>query len=193
MSVFEESNLRFDFSDDWTFIEQYDLLSDYDRIKNAITGTKGVDFVGILNDKTLYFFEVKNFKGHRISSKGRFSDDDDPIWLEVAQKVRDTVAGIIGASRKSLDREEKLQWQNVAEYLIDSNKRVIIVLWLEQDGDNDKQEYKRKRKKGYKTTIKGKLKESLLWLADEVLVLSCDYNLLEDSLDVTFLPASPTP
>ncbi|MGB0931859.1 MAG: hypothetical protein ACPGVB_13840 [Chitinophagales bacterium] len=193
MNVFEESNLRFEFSDDWTFIEQYDILADFDRIKNSIEGTKGVDFLGILKDKALYFFEVKNFKGHRITSKGRFDEEDNPIWLEVAQKVRDTVAGIIGASRKSLDKEERLQWQEIAEYLINANKRVIVVLWLEQDGDNDQPEYKRKRKKGRKTSIKGKLKESLLWLADEVLVLSCDHNLLKDNLEVTFLPKPPTP
>ncbi|MGB1243495.1 MAG: hypothetical protein ACPG49_13290 [Chitinophagales bacterium] len=193
MTLFEESNLRFEFGEDWTLIEQYDILADFDRIKNAISGTKGVDFIGILNDKTLYFFEVKNFKGHRISSKGRFSEEEDPVWLEVAQKVRDTVAGIIGASRKSLNEEERVKWQEVSTYLTSLNKKLVVVLWLEQDGDNKQQEYKRKRKKGYKTTIKGKLKESLLWLADEVLVLNCDYNLLKDSLEVSFLPVPPTP
>jgi len=193
MTLFEESNLRFEFGEDWTLIEQYDIHADFDSIKNAISGTKGVDFIGILNDKTLYFFEVKNFRGHRITSKGRFKEGEDPVWLEVAQKVRDTVAGIIGASRKSLDKAEKAKWQEVSTYLTNPNKRMVVVLWLEQDGDNEEQEYKKKRKKGYKTTIKGKLKESLFWLTDEVLVLSCNHNLLQDSLEVSFLPVLPTP
>jgi hypothetical protein len=46
MTQFEESHLIFEFGD-----------------------TKAVDFVGIWDDKELYLIEVKNFSGHRISSK----------------------------------------------------------------------------------------------------------------------------
>ncbi len=118
MSIFEESHLRFEFGEEWTLVEQYDEHADFDEIKDAVSETKGVDFVGILQNEALYFFEVKNFRGHRISSKGRFREDDDPIWLEVAQKVRDTIAGIIGGNRMSLDAEEQLKWRKFSDYLI---------------------------------------------------------------------------
>ncbi len=216
MSVFEESYLRFEFSDEWTFIEQYDKQLCFNRIRDSIQGTKGVDFVGILNN-SVYFFELKNFKQHRIEFKYRFKEKKnseyntkteivdrkkkEPIWLEVARKVRDTIAGIIGGNRKYLDIEEKEKWQKVVEYLINPKKDVVIVFWLEQDEDiNEKWQtkkgnnnIKRQRWKVETSNTKKKLKQCLSWLNPKIIVANSTGNYLRNTLKVTKLPKPPTP
>ncbi len=83
---FEESKLLFDFSDlSWNYLMQYDQETDFDKIQNAILGTKAVDFIGIFKENTLCIIEVKNFRGTRIQNKPRVEDGDEPLDLEVQQ------------------------------------------------------------------------------------------------------------
>ena len=60
-----------------------------------------MDFVGLLDGAhgDLYWIEVKDFRGYRIQNKRRLSEGE--LAIEVAQKVRDSIAGIIGAYRTS--------------------------------------------------------------------------------------------
>ena len=98
MIVFEESGLQFEFNtENWEVI-QYDTSKDFLRIRDAIDGTKGVDFIGILNGKSLAIFEVKNFRGTRIENKQRMGQGGTSLDVEFSKKVKDTVSGMIGAS-----------------------------------------------------------------------------------------------
>ena len=60
MSKYQESNLNFDFKGaGWTVVK-YDEHVAHGKISNVVKPTKAVDFLGIYNDKKLYFVEVKN-------------------------------------------------------------------------------------------------------------------------------------
>jgi len=56
-------------------------------------GTKAVDFVGVRGG-SLFFFEVKDFRGYRIENTRRQREE---LPLEIGLKVRDSLAGVAGA------------------------------------------------------------------------------------------------
>jgi hypothetical protein len=114
--TFEESGLRFEFSpSQWYALLQYDETKDFLKIRDAVSKTKGVDFVGIFQNSTLVLMEVKNFRGSRIANKPRVEQGDDPLEIEFAQKVKDTIAGIAGGARNST--HFKTEWMSFLDLI----------------------------------------------------------------------------
>ena len=157
MKAFTESGLVFRFSDRWKVLK-YDEHRFYRYLSGS--GFKGVDFIGILDEKQLALIEVKNYKD-RYSS-----DESDPTEELIAasgayaekyaQKFQDTFH-LIGIIRKYYKRRwwfktlRKLILQriprrwllrfdwgfwNIVIQLVDEKKeKVFIVLWLELNDD----------------------------------------------------------
>ena len=136
-TVIDEGRIRFEFGASWR-VEKYDDHPDYrngiQKLKHPAPGqgndTTAVDFVGVVG-KSLILIEVKDFRGHQIDTKKRVGEE---LAAEVAFKVRDSVAGIIGAHRKSNTPET---WEPFAAALASRTKEVQIVLWLDQDRSSD--------------------------------------------------------
>ncbi|MCF8245385.1 MAG: hypothetical protein K9J37_06260 [Saprospiraceae bacterium] len=179
-----ESGLLFEFSDaHWSQLLFFDKTKDFQNAQEALPGTKGVDFTGILTDSALVFMEVKNFRGYRIENKPRIENGEDPLWLEVAQKMRDAVAVTIGGARNSAHLKDT--WSSYLEYLRNENKAVQFILWLEQD--LPPVEYKAKRKwEKTEIDLRRDLKRSLRWLTTKVDVASIQNNPFPQALTVTF-------
>ena len=173
------SSLTFEFDDSaWTYLMKYDSDAqnkqvDYDKIKNAIEGTKAVDFIGIFQNNQLNLIEVKNYKFNPL-------DANHDIIAEIAQKVRDTMAGIIGGSRHSTHQKE--YWHHHLQYLTNPAKDVRITLWLEDDKPLDKR--LKTRNSNYLTTLKKKLS----WLTSNVKISNIADNDFGDALKVSNLP-----
>ncbi len=161
MSRFAEGSLEFDFGNKWRVVK-LDEHRDYrDRI-GKLESTKAVDFLGILDEQELYLIEVKDFRGHRIETKDRLSKGELPI--EVAQKVRDSLACIVGAYHTSSEPE---YWQPYARLLCHRDRGIKIVLWLEND---PLPSHRRARQKA-KASISGNVfKQKLTWLTSHILV-----------------------
>lgn len=173
--VFEESYLRFEFRDgDWSDLVKYDEEKDYRNLENSMPATKAVDFVGI-SGGSIHFIEVKNYRGHRIESKPKIEELD----IIIAQKVRDTLAGIVGGVRNSTHKEEL--WAQHLAHLSDKNKRLHISLWMEEDSHIPD------RLKVSGGTLTQKLKKRLSWLSGRVIVANKANNPLEGKLQVEFL------
>ena len=186
---FNESGMRFSFDAlQWKFLIQYDAQTDYKKIQNAIEKTKAVDFIGILNTSILSFIEVKNFKGHRIENKPRVERGDDPLELEVAQKVRDTLAGITGAVRHSTHIKD--HFETYQQYLSNAKKDIHVVLWLEKDASPQPNSLRDKRDKAFGGSLDIRLRQKLNWLTSHVIVTDSATNLYSDTLKVQFLPIS---
>ncbi len=183
MTTFIESDLKFEFSSNW-WVVQYDDLTDYSKLKNTVEKSKAVDFIGILSNKTLVFFEIKNFRGYRIENKPRLEAGDDPLELEIAKKVRDTLAGVAAASRNSTHL--KAEWQRVLSFLQNERINVEIVLWLEED-KTPQYEATRKRMQAKGGMLSQRLKQKLSWLTNRVFVCSISDNQYTESLGVSFL------
>lgn len=98
----------------------------------------------------MYFIEVKDFRDHRIESKIRFLkgklpecqliagecqllQGELPLSIELAQKVRDSLACIISAYRTSSEPEH---WMPYAKLLGDMKREIRVILWLEYESPN---------------------------------------------------------
>lgn len=127
MTRIEEGNLAFEFGDQWN-IFKLDEHRDYRGGIERIDNTKAVDFLGIFNDSELYFVEIKDFREYRIETKARLSNRQ--LAIEIAQKVKDSLACIIGAFHSSSEPE---YWRPYVRLLCTANSQIKIVLWLEED------------------------------------------------------------
>jgi hypothetical protein len=180
-----ENGLVFEFNDDhWTDLLHFDMTVDYKNAKDALPGTKGVDFTGVLGNQTLVFIEAKNFRGHRIESKPRVENGEDPIWLEAAQKMRDSVSVVVGSARNSTRLTE--EWQRYLEFLQSKNKQLHFVLWLEQDQPTSSAKAIKKWERN-EVDNRLHLKRCLRWLTKKVDIASIQNNPFPDSLTVTYL------
>jgi hypothetical protein len=88
-----------------------------------------------------------DFRGDRIANKARFNGE---LATEVALKVRDTAAGLIGASRKA---------RHGFPLLSELGKGITVVLLAEDDVQRDPL-----RAKQQLSTLTQQLKQKLAWL-----------------------------
>lgn len=115
-----EGSLRFSFSAN-AMIRKYDETAFYRNQFIKITDSvKAVDFVCV-EDETLWLIEVKDYRN-------RERDKAIALIDEIAQKIRDTLAGLVAAKFNANNAEEKQLAQRAL------NARVMhIVLHIEED------------------------------------------------------------
>lgn len=158
--ILEEGSLRFEFGERWSVLK-LDDHHDYRQRIEKLNGTKAVDFLGALDKESLYFIEVKDFCGHRVENKERLQDGE--LANEIGQKVRDSLACIIGAYRASNTASE---WRQFANLLHDKRKHVIVVVWLEYDLPT----HPTMRRKALASIGVNIFKAKLAWLTPRVVV-----------------------
>lgn len=151
----------FTFGDEWAIAFKYDETEFYrTKVGKNLPKTKAVDVLAIGSKVGLLLLEAKDCRGHRIANKKRIGNGD--LAIEVATKVKDTVSGIMGAFRGSVEG-----FKTVGEHVISSEK-LVVVLWLEDDTSQNLLEWKVRL-----DTINQKIKECLAWLGPtKTLVLS---------------------
>jgi len=153
-----EGKLSFDFEPTWHAVKWDDNPAYRDGL-GRVTGCKAVDFCG-LRDGALYLIEVKDFRGHRIENKERLVEESsDSLADEVAHKVCDTVAGLVGAHR-TRPGDETI-WKPFGEALADLKIEIRVVLWLEEDG---------RRGPGRGMSLADRIKQKLRWLTTRVIL-----------------------
>jgi hypothetical protein len=180
-----ESDLNFDFNDaKWTNLLHFDKTTEYRNAQEALPGTKGVDFTGILENHSIVIMEVKNFRGHRIENKPRIEGGDDPVWLEAAKKIRDSVSVVVGSARNSTHLKET--WQRYLEIMGSEKKYIHFVLWLEQDMPDQVSIAKPKSERN-EIVLRRNLKKSLRWLTPRVDIANVQNNPFPQALTVTYL------
>lgn len=175
---------RFNFGDAWTIAFKYDDSNFYRNRASKLQGdvdgipvsAKAVDVVAMHHANGLLLLEAKDFRGHRIPNKCRINNKE--VAVEVAAKVRDTVAALIGAARTDIVDFES---QDLA-IALGRGKTVSVALWIEDDSFRNIS-----HAKAMLATLNSKLKEQLAWLGVKSIVLSSSTaNRLPD-LEVTNL------
>lgn len=153
MKTFTESGLNFQFSDRWKVLK-YDEHRFYRYLSGS--GFKGVDFIGILDEKQVVLIEVKNYKDRYAT------DETDPtadllnnpeMYAEkYAQKFQDTFQ-LIDIIRKYFKRKWWFRhlrsmllrfiprrlllrfdwgfWNLMIQLIDENNEKIILILWLE--------------------------------------------------------------
>ncbi len=154
-------------------MEKYDAHRDYRQRIGKLEGTGAVDFIGIYDEKDLFFIEVKDFRGFRIQSKGRL--ERGQLALEVARKVRDTIPGLVAAYRRCSEPEV---WRPYVSALMRRQKRLYVALWIEEDRPAGK--VLTRRRVVSRGTLTKTLKQKLRWLTTKVAVLDREQPSLPD-------------
>jgi hypothetical protein len=165
---FLEGNQCFEFGEGWR-IERYygDAANEgghpfYRNQVSRLPQTKAVDFVGILVGEGGHLIEVKDFRRYRIQNKKRLTSNE--LALEVAHKVRDTVAGLVGAVRNETNSSAITE---VGSQLLKRSEPLRVILWLEDDASTDPKTWKEEL-----GTLTTKIQGYLRWLTSRVLVVS---------------------
>jgi len=196
MTRIEEGYLAFEFGERWRVLK-LDEHRYYREHIGKIDETKAVDFVGIFDDKKLYFIEVKDFRGYRIENKDRFLrgklsecqliegecrllKGESPLSVEIAQKVRDSIAGLIGAYRTSSEYE---YWEPYVTLLCHKKRDIRVILWLEHDLPS----HFALRRKAMESVSTKAFKAKLKWLTHSVFVYNSKKHDLPD-VKVSNLP-----
>ena len=129
-----EGRLAFRFPDDWRVVK-YDDPGGFAAREVRIDGTKKIDILALRPDTRLILLEIKDFRGHRIEARDRLDPQGaDPLPVEIAAKVRDTVSVLLAAFRA---RDQELS--PIAHYLFGGARREVeMILFLEQDPERDR-------------------------------------------------------
>lgn len=167
---FDEGSLRFSFDSSWQVVK-YDDTPLYRDGVGVIPFTKAVDFIG-LRKGTLFLVEVKDFREHRIENERRLTEGE--LAVEIAQKIRDSIAGLVGAHRTAANPEAVAPFVRV---FVKADSEIKVVIWLE----HDLPEYPSKREK-VKMSVEGNaFKKKLRWLTPKVFVANVNHNVLQEA------------
>ncbi len=124
MITLRVENFTFEFPDGWSVIK-YDDCTFYRRQFGVPEDIKGVDILA--SGGELFIIEAKDFRDHRIENKDRMKNNE--LVLEIAKKIRDTVAILYGAYRH--ENQDLVQF---CRYLFAQNARPLrIIFLLEED------------------------------------------------------------
>jgi len=158
----QEKRQRFVFDQRWQ-VAKYDQESPCKALLRALPGSKAIDFCGRTSDR-VFLIEVKDFRTHHGENRERLDPSTAALAREVAEKVRDSIAGIVGAGRTSDDRF----WAHVGKSCGSPAVKLVIVLWMEIDSHGQSaQQMKPKLDAHLK-----KLKEHLRWTGAHVMLLN---------------------
>lgn len=189
MTTFRESNILFQFDENWTII-QYDQHNYYKGLSGA--GLKGVDFVGMYKDEKLLLMEVKNY---RIVNEQRkeipikiLLEQPEILVKTMTTKVVDSIRGIKAIhqyfSRKWLYRllqplllrqnNQAGKWRFWARihHLLQQPENVEILFWLEMSD----------APAAWKSKIQQQLQDKLAAYATVVKVVDSDQVPYRESL-----------
>jgi hypothetical protein len=158
-----EGLVSFEFDEGWEVIEKWDECSAHTEGVGKLSGSKAVDFVGVHRGQ-LYLIEVKDFRGSFIENKERQVEE---LPLEIGQKVRDSLAGLVGRHQRDCGPA----WIDpLVRCLLERKRPVWVVAWLAEE-DRRPSQPDRKREQ-WRATRLDRLKQKLSWLTRHVEVAS---------------------
>lgn len=172
MTRFDGDGLSVEFDETWSVAEKWDETPAYRRGLEKLDGSSAVDFIA-LKDRTLFLIEAKVYMGepsapHRDAiAKSREQLAELP--KKVGQKVRDTIAGLVGAYRCSESGTPKPWLKSCVDALVGTSHGVHVVVWIvepaSRPGEPDDKRKARRR------TRRDRIKAALGWLTRWVSVL----------------------
>lgn len=181
MTKVDERALSFTFSAEWKAVIKWDGTEFYRKRVQQLVGTDAVDIVA-LADSRLLFIEVKDY---------RWPTTTPNLWgvqlaQKVAEKIRDTIAGLIGAARMAGEGAKSAagDWTAIGQQLANKATPLFIVLWFETGNYYRNSDLRKKALSDMAQQIKSRLG----WLTTRVFVydLTDGHNL--PGLSVVNLP-----
>lgn len=166
----EESRMNFIFETE--DVVKFDEVKFFNQKYQNLKDSKGVDFL-VNYDDTLWFIEVKNFEGYERENRDRLklrNKDVESLEIEIASKVRSTVACLVGAKNmEDLILQKYFDQMNRA--ISNNINKLKVVLILEGNIGRNERETKVKFQQ-----IKTSIKSYLNWLGVEVFVENSEFH-----------------
>jgi hypothetical protein len=153
MPEITEGNLAFRFPDTWS-VSKFDEGNGFAK-RNFGHDAKMVDILALGQRPPLILIEIKDFRRHAIENKERMkTEGNDPVHLEVARKVRDTLSILVAAYRSA---DEDLS--PYCHYLFGNAKGPVeAILFLEEDEIRAKTATGHRDRPGIERNLKKQLK-----------------------------------
>ena len=124
--VVDEKRLRFSFDQSW-------LVCRWDKDEcqkgfHLLKSTRAIDIIGLVGSRP-FFIEITDYRGY--SAKARHGRHSGELASEVAEKVRDSLAGLIWSVRRDgVDPGDLAQFVTA---IIRADEKPFVALWLEED------------------------------------------------------------
>nr|WP_321452612.1 hypothetical protein [uncultured Carboxylicivirga sp.] len=109
-------------------IEKYDECNAFVNHLKKTINLKGVDFIGIHNNSSVYMMEIKDYSGHEQQKLREWGGNINNLTSDLAQKIKDSFIGIYSAKRLSLTD------QNFWTELVDKfngNDDYKVIFWID--------------------------------------------------------------
>ena len=178
MTVIEESGLEFTFGPQWK-VMKYDGDDSFYRLQMAPATqfTKAMDFLCLSDRGGALLVEVKNY------SRGMRPSDEKILDLPqtVAQKARDTLAGMVGGARCSDTPSDRVFFQDAMRRL-NLQREVLRIAFFYEPFTPSRTAYDMKRRRIGQDVLRKDLQRRLRWLSGsvEVFDLSTYSSFLSD-------------
>ena len=121
MTSIQEGNVEWTFGEDWSVVKYDDWAFYRNQFQGCADGNKAMDLLAIQpGDNVLWMVEAKDYRRHHRNP------DKGPLPMEVAEKARDTLAGLLAASANAVDEERTFARTAV------KSTQIRVVLHIEQ-------------------------------------------------------------
>lgn len=171
--TFREEDLDFCFDTTWSIARQWDKESVFLALRDWVPGSHGVDFIAVRTGKpNLFLIEVKDYRTSedRGSTRDKVENSGEGLAELVGAKVRDTVAGLIGAARAARDPD----WEHARLALAVEQGDIWVVLWIEHAGLAGPTKVRRQRESVGTGVLQESVRRRIRWLHARALVCSRD-------------------
>ena len=126
MPILSEGKLIFSFPDGWQASKYDDWRHYRHQAIKLCGGAKAIDILGLEPNAACWLLEVKDYRQHRRTKAIDIAE-------EIAAKVRDTLAALVGAQLHASDDIERSQAKSALR-----SKSIRVVLHLEQPQKHSK-------------------------------------------------------
>lgn len=169
-----EKDQLFEFDENWAPVLKWDRHPAYQYGIQDLDGSKAVDVIGVYRD-SIYFIEIRDLRRHDHTK-------DLSLWTEFELKVRNTVAGLVGAGR----REQYAQDCAPLVRKLLKPCELKLVFWIEMPPAAGKLKVLKKRHEVAAGTAMKRVVEYVKWLDARVINVSReeDYERLVPGLKV---------
>jgi hypothetical protein len=198
MMSIDESDLQFLFDEEiWAWAIDYDPKGNQSAspcalFKKLHPNATDIDIVAISHNNTVLFLEIKGYflRSNKTETaqidilknvQKHLLKDQFTLVEEIAKNVNDSTLAIIGAARTH--KINTAEWQKVAKAIGDSEKRFIVVAWIEEDYPHLNNSLKIQEEAKARTAIyQSLLRKELAWLTPAVDILVLNTYLYDNDI-----------
>lgn len=164
--VDKSSGVAFDFDEKEWQAWQYDEEADVNKAAGA--GLTCIDIIAIYRQRQLFLMEAKNYRNRPLPQVSHIekqlqpnSEKQIPIGAIVAENIKDSIVFLSYYSL--LQTIEKPDfWNSIRAFLLDKNKEIHVIFWLELD--HTYPNIPKQRLHVLKHTLQEQLSRKLRWL-----------------------------